>query len=78
MTTDIVQCLQYLRPTTLVEVIYDLEPYAKYYGELLALVNAATRELVNNAGEAEARKMLAEKGLALVATFTVRQGQDSL
>lgn len=76
LATDAV--VQYLRPTTLVEVIYDLEPYAKHYGELLALVNAATRELVNNAGEADAQRLLAEKGLALVATFTVRQGQDSL
>lgn len=76
MTTDIVQCLQYLRPTTLVEVIYDLEPYAKYYGELLALVNAAVRELVNNAGEDEARTMLAERGLVVVATFTVRPKRE--
>ncbi len=71
-TTDI---LQFMRPTTLVEFIYDLEPYTKHYGELLTLVNAATRELVNNVGEEEARTMLAEKGLVVVATFAVRQGQ---
>lgn len=70
LTTDAVA--QYLRPTTLVEVIYDLEPYAKHYGELLALVNAATRELVNNAGEADAQRLLAEKGLVLVASYTVQ------
>ena len=70
LTTDIVE---YMRPTTLAEVIYDLEPYAKGYGELRTLVNAATHELVNNVGEAEARTMLAEKGLVVVATFTVRQ-----
>ncbi len=71
-TTDI---LQFMRPTTLVEFIYDLRPYTKHYGELLTLVNAATRELVNNVGEEEARTMLAEKGLVVVATFAVRQGQ---
>ena len=70
LTTDIVE---YMRPTTLVEVIYDLEPYAKHYGELRTLVNAATKQLVYNVGEAEARTMLAEKGLVIVSSLTVRQ-----
>ncbi len=68
-TTDI---LQFMRPTTLVEFIYDLEPYTKGYAELLAVANAATEELVNNVGEAEAREMLAEKGLVVVATYAVK------
>lgn len=69
LTTDIVQ---YMRPTTLVEVIYDLEPYAKHDRDARSLCNAATCGLVNNAGEAEARTMLAEKGLVVVATFAVQ------
>lgn len=73
MTTDIVR---YLRPTTLVEVIYDLQPYINSYGcygELISLLNAAVCELINNAGEADARTMLAEKGLVLMVSFTVQQ-----
>ena len=69
LTTDVVE---YMRPTTLAEVIYDLEPYAKHYGELRTLVNAATKQLVYNVGEAEVRTMLAEKGLALVASDAVQ------
>lgn len=75
MTTN--DMVQYLRPTTLVELIYDLEPYAKHYADLRSIMNAAALELVNNAGEVEARTMLAEKGLVLVASFTVRLDQDA-
>lgn len=64
---DIAYCL---RPTTLVAVIVDLEE--SFPGDARrAMLNAAVRELVNNVGEEDARTMLAEKGLALVATFTV-------
>lgn len=68
LTTDIVQ---YLRPTTLVAVIVDLEESSPGDARR-AMLNAATKQLVYNVGEAEVRTMLAEKGLALVATFTVQ------
>lgn len=65
---DIAYCL---RPTTLVALIVDLEESSPS-DVRRAILNAAVRELVNNVGEAEARTMLAEKGLVLVSSLTVR------